>query len=124
MFSFLDAFFPPFKRHLGYAKLLKCLPYEWSEEKEEIISNETILSRVVLTIWKVHAGTYIGLQFLHVAYGGHTLGDQFVAVLILTLYIICYVMGLEFGLNSRQTDLLNKLLSKEGKPLHFLVGTL
>lgn len=114
MTSFLDAFIPPFKRHLAYAKFYKCLPFEWNEKQNKIIVNNTLINRVSTSVWTILSGLYAAFQIVNVILGNHDLNDKLFGALILAIYIPVFGTCMTFATDATPIENLNRLLFGQG----------
>lgn len=114
MNSFLDAFFPLFKRNLAYAKFYKCLPFEWDEENKKIVVNKSPSRRISIRIWSILGVSYITFQLVNVVHGKYILTDKLVGALLLAIFNGCFWVRLEWEPDVTPIEDLNRLLFEQG----------
>lgn len=112
-----EVILPPFKRHLVYGKVLKCLPVEWGDKQGQIIPNQTFGRKVSIRIWIILHGLYVAFQIANLSIGGHALADKLVGGLILSLYLCFFGMRLELVPDLVPIGNLNKVCLGVGKNL-------
>lgn len=114
MATFLEILLPSFQRHLAYAKLLHCLPFEWDDAQRRIIVKEATSRRISIWIWATFQTVYVSLQMSILVlsfHRGFAMTDLLAAALILALHICCCIVRMDPESDSTPIEIINQLIS-------------